>query len=196
MSIEYICLTLAGTDLPSALVHIDLVAQHHKGEAFCVMRGCLNKELITPVVEVLKRLGVVYVIHKHAAICTAVVSHAQRLEALLSGGVPDLMHLILVRADAATTVHTCIVTRRLSTVTSFVRLRGSKKREQGYEREKGTYKSAPMVALYWELNRELTNWFMSEVFPTLDRRSRNVNWPKSSGLQHTPTVAQDNNLTR
>jgi hypothetical protein len=82
---------LAGTDLPSAFIYVNLISQHHKREAFCVVRGCLNKELITPVVEVLKRLGVVHVIHEHAAICTAVVSHTQGLEALLSGGVPDLL---------------------------------------------------------------------------------------------------------
>jgi hypothetical protein len=54
----------------------------------------LNKELITPVVEVFERLGVVHVIHKHAAICTAVVSHTQGLETLLSGCVPDLSTLL------------------------------------------------------------------------------------------------------
>ena len=30
-----------------------------------------------------------------------------------------------------------------------------------------SYKSAPIVALYWLLNRLLTYWFMREVLPTL-----------------------------
>jgi hypothetical protein len=32
-----------------------------------------------------------------------------------------------------------------------------------------SYKSAPMVALYWLLKRLLTYWFMREVLPTLDK---------------------------
>ena len=44
---------------------------------------------------------------------------------------------------------TCMVTRRSSTMTSFVR------------------KSAPIVALYWLLNFLLTYWFINEVLPTL-----------------------------
>lgn len=49
------------------------------------------------------------------------------------------------------TIHipTCIVTSLSSTITSLVR------------------KSAPMVALYWDVNFLLTYWFISEVFPTL-----------------------------
>ena len=31
-----------------------------------------------------------------------------------------------------------------------------------------TYKSAPIVALYWLLNRLLTYWFMRDVLPTLN----------------------------
>lgn len=60
------------------------------------------------------------------------------------------------RAGRAGRRRTCIVTRRSSTMTSFVR------------------KSAPIVALYWLLKRLLTYWFMSDVLPTLgghaDRR--------------------------
>lgn len=44
---------------------------------------------------------------------------------------------------------TCMVTSLSSTTTSLVR------------------KSAPIVALYWLLNRLLTYWFMRDVFPTL-----------------------------
>ena len=44
---------------------------------------------------------------------------------------------------------TCIVTSLSSTMTSLVR------------------KSAPMVALYCDVNFLFTYWFISEVFPTL-----------------------------
>ena len=37
-----------------------------------------------------------------------------------------------------------------------------------------THKSAPMVALYWLLNRLFTYWFMSEVFPTLRKEAGNT----------------------
>ena len=36
-------------------------------------------------------------------------------------------------------------------------------------RRVATHKSAPMVALYWFENFLLTYWFMSDVFPTLER---------------------------
>ncbi len=48
-------------------------------------------------------------------------------------------------------VLTCSVTVLSSTWTSFVR------------------KSAPMVALYWLENFLFTNWFINEVFPTLQQ---------------------------
>ena len=46
------------------------------------------------------------------------------------------------------------MTSRSSTITSLVR------------------KSAPMVALYWEVNFLFTYWFISDVFPTLSERER------------------------
>lgn len=51
---------------------------------------------------------------------------------------------------------TCIVTSLSSTMTSFVR------------------KSAPIVALYWLLNFLFTYWFMSDVFPTLYRKTKRL----------------------
>lgn len=69
-------------------------------------------------------------------------------------------------SERALATHTCMVTRRSSTITSFVRLSlpsGMPIDMAGQT----THKSAPMVALYWLLNRLLTYWFMSEVLPTL-----------------------------
>ena len=47
-----------------------------------------------------------------------------------------------------------MVTKRSSTMTSLVK------------------KSAPMVALYCEVNFLLTYWFISDVLPTLEERER------------------------
>ena len=79
--------------------------------------------------------------------------------------------------DCCESLLACIVTRRSSTMTSFVRLR----LEGNYGRYVvnaclvHTHKSAPIVALYWLLNRLLTYWFMSDVFPTLNK-SEFVYW--------------------
>lgn len=58
---------------------------------------------------------------------------------------------------------------------------------------KGTYKSAPMVALYWLLNRLFTYWFMSDVLPTLHKREQNDKFQfhgsRLNTSQHVPTVA-------
>jgi len=60
-----------------------------------------------------------------------------------------------------------------------------------------TYKSAPMVALYWVLNRLFTYWFMSDVFPTL-KVNRNIYFKLSLGprgeSENKPAVAKDDDL--
>lgn len=68
-------MTLPSTDLSLVLLHIDLIPQHDKGKILRVVRARLDKELITPAVERLERLSAVHVIHKHTAVCTAVVGH-------------------------------------------------------------------------------------------------------------------------
>ena len=50
----------------------------------------LNQELIPPIVQILKGLLRVDVVHQHTAVCASVESHAQALEPLLPGCVPDL----------------------------------------------------------------------------------------------------------
>lgn len=61
---------------------------------------------------------------------------------------------------------TCMVTRRSSTMTSFVKLH-IVKHQAGHAATDATHKSAPMVALYWLLNRLFTYWFINDVLPTL-----------------------------
>lgn len=61
----------------------------------------------------------------------------------------------------------------------------------------GTYKSAPMVALYWLLNRLLTYWFMSEVLPTLPTTTtptRSAPAPPSNQTDDIPAITKDDNL--
>lgn len=62
----------------------------------------------------------------------------------------------------------------------------------GYHKHRHTHKSAPMVALYWLLNRLFTYWFMSEVLPTLRVAEREPRCTQG----YLPTVAKDNNLAR
>ena len=52
--------------------------------------ACLNQELVPPVVQVLKSLLHVDVVHQHAAVCTTVERYTQALEPLLPCCVPNL----------------------------------------------------------------------------------------------------------
>lgn len=54
----------------------------------------LYQELVTPVIQAFKALGVVHVMYKHTAICASVECNAQALEAFLTSSVPYLhIHL-------------------------------------------------------------------------------------------------------
>jgi len=55
------------------------------------MRTRLDKELITPAVERLEGLCAVDVVNEDTAIRTTVEGDTERLEALLAGGVPELI---------------------------------------------------------------------------------------------------------
>lgn len=50
----------------------------------------MDEELVAPGIEGLKGLGAVDIVHEDAAVCAAVEGHAERLEALLAGGIPEL----------------------------------------------------------------------------------------------------------
>lgn len=100
------------THHPLALLNIDLVTNHnlcllvmlyanivrttYEWEALGVHRASLDQELIPPAVESVETLRIVNVVNEHAAISAAVKGDAQRLEAFLSGGVPEL-HLVNLR---------------------------------------------------------------------------------------------------
>ena len=74
----------------SAIVHA--LSQHiaYKWEALRVHGASLDQELVPPAVECIKTLGVVDVVNEHAAVGAAVECDTERLEALLSGRVPEL----------------------------------------------------------------------------------------------------------
>jgi hypothetical protein len=77
-------------DGATVLAHVDLVAEHDEGESVRVARGGLDEELVAPGVEGLEGLGAVDIIDEHAAVGAPVEGDAERLEALLARGVPEL----------------------------------------------------------------------------------------------------------
>lgn len=101
----------------------------YKGKALGVHGAGLDEEFVPPAVERVETLGVVDIVDENAAVGTTVESHTKRLEALLSCGVPELCGYQYRASGLSREPPTCIVTRRSSTRTSFVK------------------KSAPMVAL-------------------------------------------------
>lgn len=83
-------LCLLGANLALAVFNINLVAQNDKWEVDRVIRVALNQKFVSPNVQSLKRLLVVDVVDKNAAIGTTVESNTQRLESLLACGIPKL----------------------------------------------------------------------------------------------------------
>lgn len=73
-----------------SVLQVDLVAQHHEGEVLWISRAGLNQELVSPAVQGLEGVGGGHIKHQHAAVGSSVEGHAQRLEPLLAGRVPDL----------------------------------------------------------------------------------------------------------
>lgn len=118
----------------------------------------LNQELVAPVVQGFKALGIVHIIHQHAAIRAAVERNAQALKAFLQGAAAAGRDEKEGRRHPSCACHptrTCPAVSQICSVTvlssisiSFVR------------------KSAPMVALYSLVNFFCTYWFMRLVLPT------------------------------
>ena len=76
--------------LPLVLLHINLVAEDDEGEVLGVVRTGLNEEFVAPAVERFEGLGAVHVVDEHTAVCATVEGDTERLEALLTGRVPQL----------------------------------------------------------------------------------------------------------
>ena len=77
-------------DLSLILLHIDLVAQHDKGEVLGVPGASLDEEFVPPTVQSFERLGAVDVVDEDAAVCAAVECDTERLESLLASSIPQL----------------------------------------------------------------------------------------------------------
>lgn len=73
-----------------SVLQVDLIAEHHEREVLGVSRAGLDQELISPAVQSFESVGCGHVKHQHAAVCSAVECHTQRLEPLLACRVPDL----------------------------------------------------------------------------------------------------------
>lgn len=71
-------------------IQVPQVACTHKREVGRVLRRRLDQKLVPPAIQRLEALGIVDIVHQHAAVCPAVEGHAERLEALLAGRVPQL----------------------------------------------------------------------------------------------------------
>ena len=78
------------SNLALALRHIDLIAHEDKRKDIGIAWARLEQEFIAPAVEGIERLGVVHVVHKHAAIGATIEGYTQRLETFLSRCVPEL----------------------------------------------------------------------------------------------------------
>ena len=53
----------------------------------------MDQELVSPAVEGIETLGVVDVVDENAAVCTTVESNTERLESLLTSGIPELANV-------------------------------------------------------------------------------------------------------
>lgn len=62
----------------------------YEGETLRVHRAGLDQEFVSPAVEGVETLGVVDVVDKYAAVGTTVESDTERLESLLTSGIPEL----------------------------------------------------------------------------------------------------------
>lgn len=65
----------------------------YKRKVGWISRRSLDQKLVSPAVQGLETLGVVDVVHQDAAVGSSVECDAQRLESLLSGGIPELPKL-------------------------------------------------------------------------------------------------------
>jgi len=72
------------------VVKINLVAEDDEGERIGLSRAGVDKKFVAPRVEVLERLGHIYIEHQHAAVGPAIEGDAERLKPFLASRVPYL----------------------------------------------------------------------------------------------------------
>ena len=181
--------------LPFAFLYVNLVAEDNKWKVLRIMRTCLNKKLIAPAVERLKRLCAVNVIHEHTAVRPSVVGHAQRLEALLPSRIPELSACVRETEQGERgKKYTCIVTNRSSTMTSLVRLEGIQRPGLPHTHahpQVGTDGGLVLVA------KPLVHVLVHERgLADSAYTPPNAMSCQPRTLQHVPAVPEDNNLRR
>lgn len=77
----------------------------YKWEALRIHRAGLNQEFVPPAIQGIETLRVVHVVYEHAAVGTAVEGNTERLEALLTGSVPELSYVSKIQARRFTCTH-------------------------------------------------------------------------------------------
>lgn len=91
---QRLCLLRAHQAL--ALLDVDLVPDHNKGEVVRVLDVGLYQKLVTPALEIFKRLRVGHIVHQYTAVGPPVERHPETLEPLLASRVPYLHRHVLV----------------------------------------------------------------------------------------------------
>ena len=72
------------------MLQVDFIAQHEERNRLWVLRHCFQEELLLPHAQVVERFSVGDVEYEDAGLGAAVKGPAERLKALLAGGVPNL----------------------------------------------------------------------------------------------------------
>jgi len=72
------------------VLEIYLITQHNKGKVVGITGTSLDKEFVSPAVQVLERLGYIDVEHQHAAVSPTIESHTETLKPFLTCGIPNL----------------------------------------------------------------------------------------------------------
>lgn len=94
-----VLLALLGLNEPVSLL-VELVAQHHEGEARLARWSTVVHEAFAPAVQILERDGVRDIVNQTAAVGAAVKGVPKRLELLLASCVPNLQrHHVVVNDE-------------------------------------------------------------------------------------------------
>ena len=72
------------------MLQVDFVAQHEEWNCLWVLRHCFQEELLFPYAQIVERFRVRDIEYEYASFGAAVKCPAERLKALLAGGVPNL----------------------------------------------------------------------------------------------------------
>jgi hypothetical protein len=63
----------------------------YEWEVLRIPRACLDEEFVSPAVQGLETLGVVYVVYQNTAVGSPIECNTQRLKAFLTRSIPNLL---------------------------------------------------------------------------------------------------------